>query len=163
VKVPKDCFPGGTFKVAVPVKAPSVDGDEDGADHNKFSRDFQEQLDDYARSFDDWCSAQSEVDKKFAVYREKQQKFDPLVKEFPKHLLTPVDANYLKKIVRRARQNKHKRIKTAALKQQETDSVKHESSDEEEEEEAPESRTVMLPTMGSMFATVKFNPKHFGM
>ena len=118
VKVPKDSYPGGTFRVTVPVKQPPPDADSDGTDHNKFSRDFQELLDDYARAYDEWCSRQAEIDKKFSVFKEKQYKFERLAKEFPPNLLTPVDANYLKKIVRRARQNKHKRIKTAAAKQQ---------------------------------------------
>jgi hypothetical protein len=115
VKVPKDCF-GGTFKVTVPVKQPPPDADKDGVDHNKFSRIFQETLDDYARSFEDWCEAQSRADKKFAIHKEKQHKFDRVLKEFPTQLVTAVDDNYMKKIVRRARQNRHKRSKTAAAK-----------------------------------------------
>jgi Skp family chaperone for outer membrane proteins len=106
----------------------------------------------------------------FAIYKEKQLKFDRLVKEFPTSLMTPVDANYLKKIVRRARQNKHKRSKTAALKQKtDGDTVKDEpksepepESEEEEKEEEPQGRTVNIPTMGKKFPTVKYNSLDFG-
>ena len=164
VKVPKDCYPGGTFKVTVPVKQPTADADGDGTDHNKFSREFQELLDDYARAYDDWCQAQSEVDSKFAIYREKQQKFDRLVKEFPTNLMTPVDSNYLKKIVRRARQNKHKRFKTAALKKGPDgfDEASDEAQDYEESPK-PEGRTVDIPGVGVDFPSMPWDSQDFAM
>jgi hypothetical protein len=168
VKVPKDCHPGGTFKVTVPVKQQAADDeDKDGTDHNKFPRELQELLDDFARAYDDWCQLQSEIDKAFAIYKEKQLKFDRLEKEFPTPLMTPVDSNYLKKIVRRARQNKHKRSKTAALKQKpDGDTAKDEEADpeseEEEKEEEPDGRTVNIPTMGKKFPSLKYNSLDFG-
>ena len=161
VKIPKDCYPGGTFKVSVPVQAPSGDDDKD---HNKFSREFQELLDDYARAFDDWCSAQSAIDSKFPVFKQRVHKFDALVKEFPKNLVTPVDAEYLKKVMRRARQNKHKRMKTVEnQKKQQEQETEPPKSESESEEETPPSRTVLLPTMGKEFTSINFDPKHFGM
>jgi hypothetical protein len=162
--------------VTVPVKQPPPDADKDGADHNKFSRTFQELLDDYARGYDDWCMAQSVVDKKFALYKEKQQKFDRLIKEFPPSLVTPVDQNYLKKIVRRARQNRHKRIKTAAAKKELEDDTPTKIKDEpmsdqeskddqedEEEDEKPEGRVVDIPTTGSDFPSLKWDDEDFEM
>jgi hypothetical protein len=84
----------------------------------------------------------------------------------------------MKKIVRRARQNKHKRIKTAAMKQTDT-SVKEESEQEQEEEEEeeekqekpekpeksekPEKRTVHIPTMGREFPARKLDSNDFAM
>lgn len=117
MKVPKDTFPGGTFKVSVPVKQKTEEEDLGEKDHNKFSRDFQEAVDDYARAYDEWCRKQHAVDKKFALLKEKQAKFDPIVAIFPKDLMTPVTVEYMKKIIRRARQNKHKRLKMQASKQ----------------------------------------------
>jgi len=160
------------FKVSVPVKQDP--GDElDDKDHNNFSRDFQELVDDYARGYDVWCSAQSDVDKKFALLKEKQAKFDPLVELFPKNLMTPVNVEYMKKIVRRARQNRHKREKTAALKSEtstkddDDDDDNSEKEDVEEkgkeEEKAPEpqKRVVEIPTMGSVFPTVRWDEANF--
>jgi hypothetical protein len=175
VKVPKDCFPGGTFKVSVPVKQPPADEEDDSKDHNKFPREFQELVEEYARAYDDWCSAQNEVEDKYALYKEKQKKFDALTEMFPKSLLTPVDANYMKKIVRRARQNKHKRSKTLAAKgsdekaSSEPEDNDDDDDDEEEEEEEeekpkqPKSRKVDIPTKGTEFPTLKLNVADFAL
>ena len=150
--------------MSVPVKQPSDDGANDGVDNNKFSREFQETLDDYARAYDDWCTAQSVVDDKFSVYKQKQHKFDKLAKEFPSELMTPVDVNYLKKIVRRARQNRHKRIKTAAKHQPDV-KEEAESDDEEEEEEEEEVkqeyRKVHIPALGTEYPTMKYEKEKF--
>lgn len=181
VKVPKDCLPGGTFKVSVPVKQDPADADGDDKDHNTFSREFQESMDDYARAHDDWCSAQAAVDKNFALFKEKQAKFDPVVALFPTNLMTPVTVEYMKKIIRRARQNRHKRKKNAALKGDSStkgedddeegidESDKEETgeqNDEDQEDEigAPEvkKRIVEIPTMGSKFPKVKFSEADFG-
>jgi hypothetical protein len=111
VKVPKSAKPGGTFKVTVPVALLPTDDD---TDHNKLTREFYDAVDEYARAFDDWCDAEGEYrkeigDKNFVAHFEKRKKFDSLVEEFPKDLFTPVDKTYLQKILRRARQNRHKR------------------------------------------------------
>lgn len=120
VQVPKDTIPGGTFKVTVPLpEDPDDPEDEEGLlDKNKFSRDMQELLDTFCRIYDDWCDAQGRIQPDFAVHAEKRQKFEMLAKEFPDNMVTPVDATYLKKVVRRARQNRQKRSKTAAARQQ---------------------------------------------
>ena len=92
------------------------------------------------------------------------------MKEFPSNLMTPVDQNYLKKIVRRARQNRLKRIKTAAAKQQQQEAepaqvqeeAESEQEDEEEEEETPEPRLFDIPTTGTKYDTLTFNKDDFG-
>lgn len=45
------------------------------------------------------------------------------MKLFPKNLMTPIDEEYMKKLVRRARQNKSKRSKTAAVRRQSGDTA----------------------------------------
>jgi hypothetical protein len=139
VKIPKNATPGSTFKVTVPVADLAAD---DETDYNKFSREFYDTLDDYARAYDNWCDAEQDYrkasgDKEFAGHLEKRKKFDVLISEFPKDLKTVVDKPYIQKILRRARQNKHKRERTmakqAAIANGESDS--DDESDEEEEKE----------------------------
>jgi hypothetical protein len=112
VKIPKNTPPGGNFKVTVPV-AVAPDDEEEMKDHNKFSREFYDTLDSYSRAYDDWCDAEQDArraagDKEYAAHVEKRGKFDYLVEEFPKDLKTEIDKTYLQKILRRARQNRHK-------------------------------------------------------
>jgi hypothetical protein len=142
VKIPKNASPGSTFRVTVPVADTAAD---DENDYNKFSREFYDTLDDYARAFDEWCDAEQDYrkasgDKEFAGHLEKRKKFDGLIAEFPKDLKTTVDKPYIQKILRRARQNKHKREKTmqkqAARANGESDSSDEDSSDEEVKPEA---------------------------
>jgi ribosomal protein L12E/L44/L45/RPP1/RPP2 len=172
VKVPKDCPPGGKFKVTVPVKQP--DGDADNIENgNKIPRELQDLLDDFARAYDDWCTAQSKVDASFETFKEKQGKYDIVAIEFPTNLVTKVTGDFLKQVVRRCRQNKYKRAKTAAVRQQtspapvvkeepqeepedpmEEEEEEEEGEEEEEEEEEGEKSTgriVDIPAMGKMF------------
>ena len=116
VKVPKNGAPGSKFVVSVPVP---VNANPD-VDNNKWSREAQDLLDDFSHIYDDWCHAEAawrEVDptatKKFQLHHERMNKFDKILAVFPKDLVTPIDGTYLRKVVRRARQNKHKRSKTA--------------------------------------------------
>lgn len=111
VSVPQGKKPGDTFKVSIP--APEVETETDG---NKFTREFQELAAQYATKFDLMCQAEAEYHQadpeqkgKFPLKAKKIAKFDDLASEFPSNLLTPIDAAYMKKIVRRARQNKKKR------------------------------------------------------
>ena len=155
---------GGTFKVSVPVKPP-----DDAKDGNKFPRNLQEVLDVFGKAYDEWCTAQSKIDSSFQTFKEKQGKFDRLAKVFPTNLITKVDATYIKQVVRRARQNKYKRTKTAAAKT-EKETVKEEPDKEVEDEQVEEEeqveseeekeepvappkkyRTVNIPTKGSTF------------
>jgi len=103
--------PGDHFKVSIP--APEVEDESDG---NKFTREFQELAAQYATKWDLWCHAESEYHQadpeqkgKYPLKAKKIAKFDDMIQAFPSNLLTPVDAAYMKKIVRRARQNKKKR------------------------------------------------------
>jgi hypothetical protein len=143
VHVPKGTFPGETFKVTVPVPKPAPGEEDEGVDHNKFPREFQDELDIYAREFDDFCRhegeyrhAKDEDETKYAIHLEKRKKYDRVVREFPKNLLTPIDVEYMKKLVRRARQNKHKRIKTAATRRPSMESAPTGGSDNDDKQEA---------------------------
>jgi hypothetical protein len=116
-QIPKNTQPGGAFKVTVPVKE-EIDV---STDYNKLSRDFHELLDEYARTYDDWCDALGAYRKSLdgndcSAHFMKRAKFDDLVGKFPKDLKTPVDKAYLQKILRRARQNRSKREHAAKLK-----------------------------------------------
>lgn len=179
VQVPKDCAAGATFKVTVPVKAP----EDDGTDHNKFPSEFKDLLDDYARAYDDWCRAQVIVEPNFKVFKEKQGKFERLAKEFPSSLVTKVDSDYLKKMVRRVRQYKIKKRKKAQdqmqqqmqqkeVKDEEEDAPEEEEENEEEEEEENEEeeeeeeetetqRTINIPSAGTEFPTITFSENDF--
>jgi len=174
VKVPKDCFPGGTFKVTVPVKHRPGDS-ENEKDRNKLPRDLQEALDVFGKAYDEWCTAQSKVGNSFETFKEKQAKFDKLAKLFPKNLVTTIDSNYLKQVVRRARQNKYKRSKTAAAKNEkeivkeeptveneiEEESAKEDSQEEEDSVESRKHRIVNIPTTGVTYVRRKFSDGDF--
>eukprot|EP00934_Nitzschia_sp_Nitz4_P004285 Nitzschia sp. Nitz4//scaffold33_size148984//5131//8657//NITZ4_002909-RA/size148984-augustus-gene-0.251-mRNA-1//1//CDS//3329548370//4275//frame0 len=174
VKVPKECFPGGTFKVTVPVKPPSKE-ELENTDHNKFPREFQNNLADYAQVYDRWCAAQAALDKSFALGKEKQSKFDTLIAKFPKNLLTPVDSEYVKKLLRRARQNIHKRklaAETAKVGESgndgdtiggESDKASVVSGKKQSAEAAKKGEVVDIPTPGNSFPTVQWKEDDFVM
>jgi len=168
VKIPKKTKPGDTFRVTVPV--PQEDEGDSPPDHNKWTRDFYEVLSEYAYHFDAWIDSVSErhmsQGEEYPGHFEKRKKFDKLTGEFPKELKTPIDKSYLQKILRRARQNKHKRDKTAQrLKQEEEEqqkarAIKKEAPDKPTSSTAsagktqPESspkRVVKLPESGASF------------
>lgn len=160
----------------MPLPKEQIDESAD-TDSNRFSRDFQELADDYARAYDHWCNTQAETDQSFSLLKEKRQKWDNVIKLFPKDLLTPIDIEYMSKITRRARQNRKKRQKTAesssllglsvgSLKSVErTADDKHaEDADSKEEDDtpsAPQKRIVNIPRMGSAFPTVVYRLSDF--
>ncbi|KAG7341564.1 hypothetical protein IV203_023517 [Nitzschia inconspicua] len=172
VKVPKDCLPGSSFKVTVPVKAPP---EEEGKDFNRFPREFQDFFDDYARAYDDWLEAKHALDPEFNVWKERQHKFDKFAKEFPSNLVTPVDSTYLKSALRRFRQNKAKRDKTkaaSAAKLKDVKDVKEikkspgetKKKDNTEEETPPPSSktiTIHIPGLGKEFPAKVWTEKDF--
>ncbi|KAG7358479.1 hypothetical protein IV203_015068 [Nitzschia inconspicua] len=171
VKVPKDCLPGSSFKVTVPVKAPP---EEEGKDFNRFPREFQDFFDDYARAYDDWLEAKHALDPEFNVWKERQHKFDKFAKEFPSNLVTPVDSTYLKSALRRFRQNKAKRDKTkaaSAAKLKDVKDVKEikkspgetKKKDNTEEETPPSSKTITIhiPGLGKEFPSKVWTEKDF--
>ena len=186
VTVPKGTPAGGTFKVTVPVPK-NADEAKDGVDHNKFPREFQDELDIYAKEYDDYCRHEGEFrhandgDKStFAIHLEKRKKFDKMVELFPKNLMTPIDVAYMKKLVRRARQNKSKRTKTAANRRQSGDTAPQTESGEEDNDDtnaadsdeeasaapeepksAPTHSTLEIPQRGVVFPEVQYDRQVF--
>ena len=174
VKIPKTCKPGGTFRVTVPVP-PAKEGGE--VDHNKWTREFYMALSDYAYHYDDWMDAKTErmaaMGQEFPGHFEKRKKFDRMITEFPKDLKTPIDKAYLQKILRRARQNKHKREKTAKIKQEgDSSGGKKSEPKTEESSAAPSSKEassskksqpdrITLPVAGTQFPRRSFNEEDF--
>jgi hypothetical protein len=109
--VPKGKGAGDKFDVKVPAPVVSEAGDK-----NKFSREFQELAAEFSSKYDEWCHAEAdyhaadpEQKGKFPLKSKKVSKFEEVIKAFPSNLVTPVDEDYMKKIVRRARQNRKKR------------------------------------------------------
>lgn len=172
---------------------PTQPTEDDGVDHNKFPRELQDELDLYAREYDTWCKHEGDLKhargETYKIAMEKQKKYDQVIKLFPKNLLTPIDDDYMKKLVRRARQNKSKRSKTAqaasaasvsspgaksqasSVKQEDASDDDEEEEEEEEEEneaadsadenEKPEHRTIKVPQRGSVFPKMQFNIADF--
>ena len=151
--------PGTTFHVSIPVP----DEEEEGKDHNKFERDFQELSTDYGTAYDNWCDAEEAVrkakddDSSFQAHFEKRKKFDELQSEFPSNLKTPVDAEYMKKILRRGRQNRRKRQQKAVQKDGSTTVTETTTH-----EETTPTITIKVPLMGNRFDQLKFNMADFG-
>lgn len=177
VKIPKTAVPGGTFKVTVPVpKSAPEDEDED---HNTWSREFYEVMSEYGYCYDALMDAiqerQAAQGLEFPAHFEKRKKFDNLVDEFPnKHLKTPIDKAYLQKILRRARQNKHKRDKTAKRLEEmaqrfipekgpghEDGRKVDDDSDEDRSENSSKRRAVQLPIFSKKFPRVPFLEEDF--
>ena len=99
---------------------------------------------------------------------------DRLVAEFPSSLVTPVDSEYLKLVVRRVRQYKLKKKRTQELKEQvaakkesekpaveEEQEVVGQEEPEEEEPEPPAQVFLKIPTTGVQFDTVQFDIENF--
>ncbi|KAL7538754.1 hypothetical protein ACHAXR_008777 [Thalassiosira sp. AJA248-18] len=116
VKIPKKAdMEKRNFVVSVPV--PKVKEPE--IRENNFPKEFKEALYNYASAYDDWCVAEGEHNdslpaakrKQFKLTSEKNKKFDDMIEELPKNLATPIDASYLRKIVRQERSNKTRREK----------------------------------------------------
>jgi hypothetical protein len=141
------------------------------------NREIYDALDEYARAFDDWCDSQGDLkkamgDKDFGSHFEKRKKFDTMTDDMPKDLKSPIDKLYLQKILRRARQNRHKREQTLArqaAKSNDDKSVKAESEEEDASVEKPKPKrkpaskpiTFIVPELVTEFPTRVFNPKHF--
>jgi hypothetical protein len=159
VKVPKNTAPGSKFVVSVPVP---VKANPD-VDNNKWPRLAQDLLDEFSHAYDDWCHAEAawrDMDPssgvKFQLHHERMNKFDKLLPLFPKDLITPVDPGYLRKVVRRARQNKHKRSKTAHHIPDDGQPSSVTEKDKDEEESIPEKKDyeLALPGKGTEFSRV---------
>ena len=88
------------------------------------------------------------------------------MKEFPKDLKTPVDKAYLQKIMRRARQSKHKRKQ--GLQDEQKAKVKEEDSapmengeNKRKAAELPKKVNVSVPELETEFPTKIFNRDDF--
>ena len=190
VKIPKKTVPGGTFKVSVPVAPPADEDENNSTDHNKWSREFYDCFGEYCNIYDEWVELVAIVKQEqditdYVVYFEKRNKFDELIKDVPQDLKTPLDKSYFQKLLRRSRQNRHKRERTLKRQEEKAKELLNDQSDGDqedkdesksaaassespekklvEEEEAehseePPSRTVSVPHLSSVFPTIKFNP-----
>ena len=101
----------------------------------------------------------------FRAAVERLKKFDELLKEFPKDLAHPIDASYLRKVVRRARQNSSKRRKVAMEKKPTipTDEPKKKKRKKSHHDSnAPDSKiTLNVPVRGQIFPPISFNKADF--
>ena len=88
-----------------------------------------------------------------------------MAKEFPKNLMTPVTSEYLKKLLRRARQNRNKRKKTAAFREGSKDEESNDkvaAADASEDEEGTEEVLELdIPGIGSDFPSKIYNIEDF--
>jgi len=122
VQIPENSKRGDSFKVSVPM--PKVAKSLANA-QNKFSKDLTNTLDEYSKVYDDWCQAEAKSralqpkkkgtkSEQFKAGVERLKKYDEMLAEFPKNLLHPIDAIFIRKVVRRNRQNANKRLKALA-------------------------------------------------
>ena len=108
--IPVTWKPGEKFQVFV--RAPGKPSEKD---ENKFPKDYKLLLEDYTRAYDGWVDAETEYRKKMdclSNYKhgnEKMKKFNDILPLFPSGLRTPVDGPYLRKVVRKVRQNSNSR------------------------------------------------------
>lgn len=135
--VPKGKGPGDKFDVKVPAPIVSDEGDKNkfSREFQELTAQFSfkydmwchaegtqtaGRCDCYTYSFcfvasepfhlpAEYHSLDPEQKGKFPLKNKKVSKFEEVIKAFPSNLVTPVDEVYMKKIVRRARQNKKKR------------------------------------------------------
>ena len=133
------------FTVTIPM--PKV---KEETKDNKLSKAFKDAVYNYSTAFDEWCDAEGEHNqslekskrKEFKPNIEKQKKFDEMVTEFPKNLATPIDVSVLKKIARQEKNNRAKKEKRAA---------------EREQKEVE----LSVPHQGQDFPSVKFDVQDF--
>lgn len=163
-------IPGQKLKVKIPKKAdmdrrvfvvnvPGPKVKEPEIRENNFPKEFKEALYSYACSYDDWCVAEGEYNeslpkpkqKPFKTHNEKQKKFDDMIKEFPKNLATPIDVQYLKKIVRQEKSNRARREKR---KDGSTGGVAVVQVKQEESE-------IHIPQKGMEFSSIVFKVEDF--
>eukprot|EP00977_Amphora_coffeiformis_P002347 scaffold437_cov159-Amphora_coffeaeformis.AAC.26 len=194
VKIPKKTAPGAVFKVSVPV-APNPEDEDDNTDHNKWSRDFYDAFGDFCYLYDEWVDLVAVVkkeagEKDFVVYFEKRKKFDDLINEVPQDLKTPLDKTYMQKLLRRARQNRHKRERTLKRQEERAKELRTDGSEDDNDEQDDSksltaagdsdkkpaakdelkdqaedkedlTRTVLTPELSTEFMTIKFDPTQF--
>ena len=113
-KVPDGKSAGEVFIVSVPMPAVL----KSDTSENKLSKELVAALDAYSSVYDNWVQAEAVfkqmTSKKGDNYKpgvERLKKYDEMIKVFPKDLETPIDAAYLRLLVRRKRQNQNKKVK----------------------------------------------------
>ncbi len=82
-----------------------------------------------------------------------------MLEEFPKNLQIPVDAPFLRKIVRRRRQNENKRQKSLEESVKKVDTVKVEKKKKKREQLH---LNLDLPCKGKQFREIEFKVQDFG-
>ena len=103
----------------------------------------------------------------FKPHAEKAKKFDDLVTEFPTNLATPVDASYLRLIVRRIRNNMAKRVanknKATVTNSSPTNASQEKAKPIVVKEEKKVMASVKLdaPQKGTVFAAVVLDRSNF--
>merc|ERR1712194_29845 len=119
-------IPNQRLKVNIPLSAKGATkfvaivpkpGTPSTRDENKFPKEYRDLLDDYTRSYDGWVDAEIRYRTdmncvgSFKPGNGKMKKFDAILKLFPNNSLlrTPIDGPYLRKVVRKVRQNSSKR------------------------------------------------------
>lgn len=186
--IPQGLEPLGKFHVQIPAPEEPTEASSSSTDHNKIPRESYDKIDDFARAYDDWADAEGAYkkaikDKDYSAHKQKRNKFDEIVLEFPKDLKTPIDKAYLQRIVRRARQNRHKRALNEAKKRQEeqvtgeeegndpegdnegeTNNAQEEYSENEESDDqgGNDRWENYAPKRGRLFPSVDFEPRDFG-
>ena len=98
----------------------------------------------------------------FKVGTERLKKYDAMLEEFPKNLETPIDAPFLRKVVRRKRQNDNKRLRlleeslTPTKKTEVKVEVKPEVIEKPKKKRGPVQMSLTLPKKSSKFREVVF-------
>lgn len=160
--IPKGVEPQGKFYVQIPGPENAPEASSSSADYNKIPRESYDNIDDYARAYDDWADAEGAYrkaikDKDYSAHKQKRNKFDDLVLEFPQDLQTPVDKAYLQRIIRRARQNRHKR----ALREAMEDYQENGSNSEGSVDKGDQNWEKYAPKRGRLFPSVAFDGNDF--
>jgi len=156
VTIPKGKSSNESFNVTVPL--PSIKSGSKS--ENKFTKECIDALDKYSSAYDDWLQAEAnhrelvgKTPKKgkdaFKVGVERLKKFDAMITAaFPKNLETPIEAAFLRLLVRRKRQSQSKKLKV----------VKTETPIKKNEKKTVE---ITIPGTGVKFPKVKFQKLSF--
>jgi len=161
VQIPENSKPGKSFKVSVPM--PKVSKSSSNS-QNKFTKSVTNALDEYSKAYDDWCQAEAKHRtlqpkrkggkiEQFKAGVERLKKYDEMLEEFPKNLLNPIDAIFIRKVVRRTRQNANKRMKAIAATGDVSESAK--------KNKVSKMITLAVPGKGLTFPSVSFNEVDF--
>ena len=177
MSIPKNAKEGGKFHVSVPKLIESPEGQE-----NTFPKALQLALGEYHQAYDDWCETEAkyraecpdDMSKKdsFKPGVERLKKYDKMLKRFPQDLVTPIDVAFIRKIVRRVRQNAQKRRKSKgdgeSIPGSPAPTVKDNDADAAKEElvkvdaNAPsQTIEVRVPGKGTKFPSAPFNEDDF--